>query len=485
MDTTVTVYPDTGLFVNNAWRTTTRHASVVNPATEREIGRVSLASREDLADAAQAARDGFAVWRRMAAYERAGIMREAARLLRERADAIASMMTQEQGKPLAEARIETLAAADTIEWFAEEGRRAYGRVVAPRAPLVRQIVTREPVGPVAAFTPWNFPVNQAVRKIAAALSAGCSVVLKGPEETPASCAALVLAFADAGVPAGVLNLVFGVPAEVSDYLIAHPAIRKISFTGSTEVGKLLASKAGLQMKRVTMELGGHAPAIVFADSDIANAAKLLAGAKFRNAGQVCISPTRFLVQASVHDEFVEHFCEAARTIAVGNGLHDGVQMGPLANMRRLRAMEQLTDDALAHGAKLVLGGRRLASPGYFFAPTVLTHVPTSARIMNEEPFGPIVPISSFEHYDDALAEANRLPFGLAAYAYTDSGAAAHNLADDLECGMVSINHHGLGLPELPFGGVKDSGYGSEGGPEALEGYLATKIVSERRAAARR
>ena len=353
-------------------------------------------------------------------------------------------------------------------------------MIPARSANVRQIVTREPVGPVAAFTPWNFPINQAVRKISAALAAGCSVVLKGPEETPASCAALVRAFVDAGLPAGVLNLVFGVPGDVSTFLIEHPAIRKISFTGSTAVGKLLAAKAGAHMKRMTMELGGHAPALVFADANVPRAAQLLAAAKFRNAGQVCISPTRILVEERALSEFVECFVTATRQIKVGNGLGEGVQMGPLANERRLHGMSELVADAVGHGAKVLAGGSRIGREGYFFAPTVLVDVPLSARIMHEEPFGPVAPIIGFGSFDEAVAEANRLPFGLAAYAYTGSATTFAAVGEAIESGMVSINHHGLGLPEAPFGGIKDSGYGSEGGTEALEAYLNTKLVSEHR-----
>ncbi|MDR5761496.1 NAD-dependent succinate-semialdehyde dehydrogenase [Caballeronia sp. LZ035] len=473
-------YPNTQLYIDGAWRNGSRDTAVINPASEAEIGRLALAGESELAQAADAAARGFKEWRKVSPYERSKIMRRAAQIIRERAADIAAIMTMEQGKPLGEARIETLSAADIIEWFAEEGRRTYGRVIPSRADAVRQIVTREPVGPVAAFTPWNFPINQAVRKVSAALAAGCSVVLKGPEETPASCAALVQAYADAGVPAGVINLVFGVPADVSKYLIAHPVIRKISFTGSTPVGKLLASMAGEHMKRVTMELGGHAPAIVFKDADIPRAAKMLAGAKFRNAGQVCISPTRFLVEEAVYEEFVHHFVATASAVKVGNGLEDGVQMGPLANGRRLEAMERLVADAREHGAKVLTGGERVGREGYFFAPTVLTDVPMSARIMTEEPFGPIAPIASFSSYDEVIAEANRLPYGLAAYGYTSSAATSAAFADDIESGMVSINHHGLGMPETPFGGVKDSGYGSEGGSEAMEAYLVTKFVTEHR-----
>ncbi|WP_321885231.1 NAD-dependent succinate-semialdehyde dehydrogenase [Paraburkholderia bannensis] len=480
MTSSVKPYPDTQIYVDGAWRAGAKTIAVIDPATEAEIGRLSLASEQDLSDAADAAARAFSAWRKVSPLERSKTMRRAADLLRERAGEIAAIMTREQGKPVGEAKGEVLAGADVIDWFAEEGRRTYGRVVPSRTDAVRQIVTREPVGPVACFTPWNFPLNQAVRKVSAALASGCTVVLKGPEETPASCAALVQVFTDAGVPQGALNLVFGVPAEVSSYLIAHPAIRKISFTGSTPVGKLLAAKAGEHMKRATMELGGHAPAIVFADADIPRAAKLLAGAKFRNAGQVCISPTRFMVQDAAYDEFLEHFVAATKTIKVGNGLDVGVQMGPLANDRRLDAMERLVADAREQGAKVLTGGERIGREGYFFAPTVLTDVPLSARIMNEEPFGPLALVSRFSTYEEAVAEANRLPYGLAAYAYTRSSATSAALSEDVETGMLSINHHGLALPEVPFGGVKDSGYGSEGGTEAMEPYLVTKFVTEHR-----
>lgn len=480
MSSSVKPYPDTQIYVDGAWRAGAKTIAVIDPATEAEIGRLSLASAQDLSDAAEAAARAFGAWRKVSPLERSKLMRRAADLLRERAGEIAAIMTREQGKPLGEAKAETLAGADVIDWFAEEGRRTYGRVVPSRTDAVRQIVTREPVGPVACFTPWNFPLNQAVRKVSAALASGCTVVLKGPEETPASCAALVQVFVDAGLPQGALNLVFGVPSEVSSYLIAHPAIRKISFTGSTPVGKLLASKAGEHMKRATMELGGHAPAIVFADADIPRAAKLLAGAKFRNAGQVCISPTRFLIEDAAYDEFLEHFVAAAQAVKVGNGLTEGVQMGPLANDRRLAAMERLVADAREHGAKILTGGERVGREGYFFAPTVLIDVPLSARIMNEEPFGPLAPVARFSRYEDVVAEANRLPWGLAAYAYTRSSATSAALSEDIETGMLSINHHGLALPEVPFGGVKDSGYGSEGGTEAMEAYLVTKFVTEHR-----
>jgi len=451
---------------------------VLNPATGEPIGSVPHADKADLDRALAAAEKGFRAWKKVSAFERYKLMRKAADILRARADETARIMTLEQGKPLVEARMETLAGADLIDWFAEEGRRAYGRVIPARAEGVYQLVVKEPVGPVAAFTPWNFPINQAVRKISAAIATGCSVIIKGPEETPGSCQALVQSFVDAGLPAGVLNLVFGVPAEISEYLIPHPVIRKISFTGSTAVGKHLAMLAGKHMKRATMELGGHAPAIVFEDADLDAAAKMLSSNKFRNAGQVCVSPTRFLVHEKIYGGFVDKFVAAAKSLKVGDGLDTETRMGPLAHARRVEAMERFVADAVSKGAKLQTGGKRIGNKGFFFEPTVLTEVPLDARIMNEEPFGPIAPILPFKEFDAVVAEANRLPYGLAAYAYTRSAKTAAAIGAAVESGMVSINHHGLALPEVPFGGVKDSGYGSEGGSEAIEPYLNIKFITQ-------
>ena len=468
------------LHVGGKWRAAKdgRTLDVVNPATEEVIGKIAHAGKADLDEALAAAQKGFEVWRKMSAFERSKLMRKAAALVRERTESIATIMTTEQGKPLAEARIEVATASDVIEWFAEEGRRAYGRLIPARGEGIYQMVVREPVGVVAGFTPWNFPVNQAVKKISAALAAGCAFILKGPEETPASCAELVRAFVDAGLPEGVVQLVYGVPAEISEYLIPHPVVRKISFTGSTAVGKHLAALAGAHMKRVTMELGGHAPAIVCNDADLDQAAKILSANKFRNAGQVCIAPTRFLVQREVYEPFVERFVQAAQAIKVGNGLEAGTTMGPLANSRRVAAMEAFVADAVQQGARLRTGGKRIGNKGYFFEPTVLTDIAPEARVLHEEPFGPLALMIPFGTVDEALAEANRLPYGLASYAYTRSTATAARLGSGIEAGMVSINHHGLALTETPFGGVKDSGYGSEGGIEGMEPYLVTKFVSQ-------
>jgi succinate-semialdehyde dehydrogenase/glutarate-semialdehyde dehydrogenase len=387
-------------------------------------------------------------------------------------------MTLEQGKPMPEAKMEVMAAADIIDWFAEEARRAYGRVVPARAEGVYQLVVKEPVGPVAAFTPWNFPINQVVRKLSAAVATGCSIIVKAPEETPAAPAMLLRAYIDAGLPAGVANLVYGVPSEISEYLIPHPVIRKVTFTGSTPVGKHLAALAGQHMKRVTMELGGHAPAIVFDDADLEHAVKTLAGAKFRNAGQVCVSPTRFLVQEKLYEPFVEKFVAIASRLKVGDGLAEGTQMGPLAHDRRIPWVEGLVADARQKGAQVHTGGERIGNKGYFYQPTVLTGVGKEARMMNDEPFGPLAMIAPFKEFDEVVEEANRLPFGLAAYAFTRSAKTANAVAAKVETGMMTINHLGLALPEVPFGGVKDSGYGSEGGSEAIEAYLNTKFVTQ-------
>ncbi len=474
------MYSDVSLFIDGAWGPAAagRTLTVLNPATGEPLGTLAHADRGDLDRALAAAERGFHTWRKVSAFERSKVMRKAAAILRERADSIARLMTMEQGKPLAEAKGELGVASDVIEWFAEEARRAYGRVVPARAEGVYQLVLKEPVGPVAAFTPWNFPINQAVRKMSAALAAGCSIILKGPEETPASCAELVRAYADAGVPAGVINLVYGTPAEISEYLIPHPVIRKISFTGSTAVGKQLSALAGLHMKRVTMELGGHAPAIVFDDADIDQASKILAANKFRNAGQVCVSPTRFLVQEKVYEQFVDKFTTIAKGLKVGDGLAADTQMGPLANERRITAMEGFIADATQKGAEVKTGGKRIGNKGNFFEPTVLTNLNRDMRVMNEEPFGPLALMVPFREFDEVVAEANRLPFGLASYAWTRSAKTATAVAAAVEAGMMSINHHGLALPEVPFGGIKDSGYGSEGGLEAMEAYFNTKFVTQ-------
>lgn len=474
-----TPYPDTLLLISNQWVESydSQSIEVRSPATGLPIGKVALAATPDIDRAIAAAQQGFHTWRVLPAIERATIIRRAATLLRERSADIARVLTMEQGKPLAEAKIEVVASAEILEWFADEACRIYGRIVPPRHASVDQMVLKEPVGPVAAFTPWNFPINQIVRKLGAALASGCSFLLKAPEETPASPAALFQAFMDAGCPPGVLGLLFGNPAEISQHVIAHSVIRKLTFTGSTAVGKQLAALAGNHMKRVTMELGGHAPVIIAEDADVALAVKAAGSFKFRNAGQVCISPTRFIVHESLMEEFTQGIVALAERLRIGNGLDDGINLGPLANDRRLTAMTALVEDACAKGAKVATGGARIGSQGHFYKPTVLVDVPQNARVLNEEPFGPIAAIRGYRDLDDAICEANRLSLGLAAYAFTRSLKNAHQIAHRVEAGMVWINQQALPTPEMPFGGVKDSGYGTEGGPEAVEAYLNTKAVS--------
>ena len=476
---TSTSYTDTRLLIDGEWcdAASGKTQDVINPATDKVIGKVAHAGIVDLDRALASAQRGFEAWRKIPANERAATMRKAAALLRERAADIGRLLTLEQGKPFVEARGEALAAADILEWFADEGRRVYGRIVPSRNLSAQQLVLKEPLGPVAAFTPWNFPVNQIVRKLGAALASGCSFLVKAPEETPASPAALLQAFVDAGVPPGTVGLVYGDPAEISNYLIPHPIIRKVTFTGSTPVGKQLAALAGAHMKRATMELGGHAPVIVAADADVALAVKASGGAKFRNAGQVCISPTRFLVHNSIREEFARAMVKHAESLKLGDGLTEGTTLGPLANPRRLSAMAKVMDDARAKGAKIATGGERVGTDGNFFAPTVLTDVSLDADVFNNEPFGPVAAIRGFDTLEEAIAEANRLPFGLAGYAFTQSIKNAHLLSQQMEVGMLWINQPAAPSPEMPFGGVKDSGYGSEGGPEAMEAYLVTKAVS--------
>lgn len=471
-------YPQLGLYIDGAWLNGSGREGedVINPATEKPLGRLPHASAADLDHALAAAAKGLLVWRDTSAYDRAKIMRKAADLVRERHDTIARVLVQEQGKVYAEARAEVITSADIIEWFAEEGRRAYGRIVPGRTKGARQMVVQEPVGVVAAFTPWNFPTLTPARKIGAALAAGCALILKASEETPGACVEVVRCFHDAGLPAGVLNLVFGIPAKVSEHLLASDTVRKISFTGSVPVGKHLAALAAKGMKRATMELGGHSPVVVFADADPEKTADTIAAFKFRNAGQVCISPTRFYVQEPIYDRFLARFSEYANAIRLGDGLEKGITMGPLANPRRLEAMEALVQDCRGHGAQIVTGGKRHGNQGYFFEPTVVTEIPDDSRLMTQEPFGPIAPIVTFRSFDEVVERANALPFGLAAYAFTSSGATATAIGEAIQSGMVGVNSIAISTPETPFGGVKESGYGHEGGIEGLEAYTSRKLI---------
>ncbi|KRA59129.1 NAD-dependent succinate-semialdehyde dehydrogenase [Caulobacter sp. Root656] len=463
-----------GRFLSGEGRVT---EPVFDPATGRPIADLPHASAADLDAALDAAARAFPVWSATTASERAKVLRRAADLIRARIETIATVMTLEQGKPVAESRGEIAYAADVIEWYAEEGRRTYGRVIPSRVPGVVMTVTHEPVGPVAAFTPWNFPALTPCRKIGGALAAGCTLVLKAAEEVPGTAVEIARAFADAGLPAGVLNLVFGKPAEVSAHLIASPAIRKVSFTGSTAIGKHLMALCARDLKRTTMELGGHGPVVVFDDVNVEATAELAATAKYRNAGQVCISPTRFFVQEAAYDRFVARFTDVAKGLKLGAGLEAGVQMGPLANPRRIQAMEAIVQDVRDRGGKVETGGARRGNEGWFYEPTVVTGIGDDALVMTEEPFGPVAPIVPFADFDEVVRRANSLPYGLAAYAFSTSARRIADIGAALKAGMVGLNTLAVSNPETPFGGVRDSGHGQEGGVEGLQAYLDVKLTA--------
>lgn len=474
------MYPELGLLIGGNWQNGKgrKVEAVINPANESVLAELPHASKADLDEALSAAQKGFEIWRKTNAWDRARVMCKAADLMRERLEAIARIITQEQGKPLFEARLEVAAAADVIQWMAEEGKRSYGRVIPSRIPGARTFTTQEPVGICAAFTPWNFPALSPARKIAGALGGGCALILKPSEETPGAAVEITRALVEAGLPAGVLNLVFGAPAEISEHLIAQKEIRKISFTGSIPVGKHLSKLASETVKRVTMELGGHSPVIVFDDVDPERTADVTVGGKYRNAGQVCISPTRFFVQENVYEKFVARFTAQAKAVKLGNGLDDDTRMGPLANPRRLEAMETIIADCQNRGARIAAGGTRRNNQGYFFESTVVTDISDDSRLMTQEPFGPIASIVPFKTFDEVVERANALPFGLAAYAFTASTKTANAIGDALEAGMVGVNTFSISMAETPFGGVKESGYGHEGSVEGLEAYTSKKFISQ-------
>jgi succinate-semialdehyde dehydrogenase/glutarate-semialdehyde dehydrogenase len=468
-------YPELKLLINGEWIARPGQP-VINPADETSIGTVPHATSADLAAAVTAAERGFKVWRNTSPAKRAEIILKAVAIMRQRVEEMAVVMTLEQGKPIAQSRLEVQRASDIIEWDAQEGRRTYGRII-PAEPGMRHTVLRQPIGPVAAFSPWNFPVSSPSRKVGGALSAGCSIILKASEETPGGAYQLARCFVDAGLPPGVLNLLYGNPATISEYLISHPSIRLVTFTGSIPVGKHLAAMAGQHMKPAIMELGGHAPVIVCDDVDPEAAAAAAVLGKTRNAGQVCVSPTRWFVAEKIHEPFARAFAEKAAALKIGNGIDPANQMGPLANHRRIEAMTELVADAKSKGAKVLSGGTRLANRGYYFPLTVLADVPDQARAMREEPFGPLALVNPVKNLDEAIAKANSLPYGLAAYAFTHSARNVDRLSDEIEVGNLSINHYVASLAETPFGGVKDSGYGREGGLEGLQGYTIVKNVS--------
>jgi succinate-semialdehyde dehydrogenase/glutarate-semialdehyde dehydrogenase len=478
-ETAANVYPALKLHIDGEWVAagSRRTHPVINPATGAVLADLPLADAADLDRALEAAQRGYRLWRAKPAEDRGKVLKGAAALLRERAEAIARIATLEEGKTLAETRIEVHVAANLFEFYGEECRRSYGRVLVRPAGR-RSLVVKEPVGPVAAFAPWHFPLGNPARKLGAPIAAGCSVILKPAEESPASALEILRALLDAGLPAGVAQVVFGVPDEVSRHLLASPIIRKLSFTGSTVVGKQLMKLAADNCIRTTMELGGHAPVLVFDDADLDKAMDELSMSKLRNAGQVCVSPTRFYVQEGVYDRFVDGFAERLERTPVGDGLITEHKMGPMANPRRPEAMERLIADAQGHGARLRTGGERMGNQGFFWRPTVLSDVPNDARIMNEEPFGPVAVMSPFAGFDEAIEQANRLPFGLAAYAYTENANRILMLGDAIESGMVGINTAMVAGPDSPFGGVKHSGHGAEDGPEGLDACLVTKAIHQ-------
>lgn len=472
-------YPEIRHYIDGEWTrgTGTRTRAVINPADDSVLAQLPEVGANDLDRVLAAAQKAYLQWRDVAPIKRAEIILKGAQNLRERADAITRLACMEEGQPFEEGKTYVARAAEVLDWDANEGRRVYGRIIPSDANL-RVMATREPIGVVAAFTPWNAPVFTPCRKIGSVLAAGCALIMKGAEETPASTAAVVQCFIDAGVPPGVLNLVYGDPAMVSAHLIKSPIVRLVTFTGSVGIGKQLAQMAASEMKPSVMELGGHAPVIVCADANVEDAVQKLAFIKYRNAGQACLCPSRFWIHESVYERFTEAFVAQVKKLKVGAAFEAGTTMGPLANSRRLAAIESLVNDAATSGSKVLTGGKRIGSSGCFFEPTVLGDVPDHARILTEEPFGPVAILNRFTDLDDIVRRANSLRYGLAAYAFTRSAATAEMLSKRLECGTLGINHLGVSTSGVPFGGVKDSGYGREGGTEGVESYTVIKTVSQ-------
>src|SRR6267142_335816 len=452
---------------------------VINPATEEVIVEMALGSRADVKRAIEAAAKALPGWMKQTAYDRAKVLKKTADLMRERADAIARTLTLEQGKPLAESKAEVLHSADTFEWFGEEGKRAYGQVIPNSAPGKRHITLKHPVGVVAAISPWNFPITLQSRKIAPALAAGCTVVSKPASQTPLSLVQVFECMIEAGLPAGVANLVMGPAQEIADEFLENPVCRKISFTGSTEVGKQLMRAAADQLKRISLELGGHAPFIVFPDADPEVGAKIAVMGKFRNNGQVCIAPSRFFVHKDVQKKFTEAAVEFARNLKLGNGLDAGVEVGPMFEQRGMDQTIDLVEDARKRGAKVLTGGKRSErfDRGYFFEPTVLSNLSADAKMLTEEPFAPVMPLLDFSKIEDVIRAANNTRYGLAAYVFTNDLTVAWRMAEGLEAGIIGINDPVPATPQCPFGGMKESGLGRELGHEGLEAYLETKYVS--------
>jgi|TARA_B110000467_G_scaffold140317_1_gene140292 succinate-semialdehyde dehydrogenase/glutarate-semialdehyde dehydrogenase len=473
-------YEKLELLINGKWKMGSENKAepVINPATNEVIGDLPHASKKDLDEALESNLEAFKLWKKESPLNRQKIIENACRNLESKFDQVATNLTIEMGKPLAEAKGELAVGLDVLRWYGEEGKRAYGRIVPSRMSNMSQTVIKEPIGPVIAFVAWNFPVMNVVRKIGGALAAGCTITIKPSEETPGTAIAIGRAFMDAGLPPGVLNIVFGVPSEVSEHLCGSKIPRKLSFTGSIPVGKHLQKLAADNMIRCTMELGGHSPLMVFDDTDIDMAAKISVAGKFRNAGQVCVSPTRFLVQDTVKEQFIRAVINETNKIKVGNGLDDGINMGPLIAERRIDIMKDFVNDAVENGANIEMGGNRMNLEGSFFAPTILTNVSDNTKIMNEEPFGPLLPIDTFNSVDEVIDRANRLDFGLASYAFSNDPKIVSFLKSEIQAGLLAVNSTVVSTPETPFGGIKQSGYGSEGGIEGLDAFLVTRFISE-------
>jgi len=473
--------PNTQMFIDGKWIDAIggKRYGVINPATEEVIAEVAFGGTADCAKAIDAASKAMPAWMKLTAYDRAKVLKKTADLMRERADAIARILTMEQGKPLAEAKGEVLHSADTFEWFAEEGKRAYGQVIPNSAPGKRHLTLKHPVGVVGAIGPWNFPITLQARKIAPALAAGCTIVCKPASQTPLCLIAVFECMIDAGLPAGVANLVMGSASEISEEFLRNPAVRKISFTGSTEVGKQIMRGAADQVKRLSLELGGHAPFIVFPDADPEVVAKAAVLGKFRNNGQVCISPSRFFVHKDIEKKFTEVAVEETKKLKFGNGLDEGVVVGPMFEKKAMDNTAALIGDATGKGAKLLTGGKRSDKfeKGYFFEPTVLRGLSADAKILTDEPFAPVMPILDFSKIDDVIAQANNTKYGLAAYIFTNDLSIGFKMAEGLEAGIIGLNDPVPATPQCPFGGMKESGYGRELGHEGLEAYLETKYLS--------
>ncbi|HVM63307.1 MAG TPA: NAD-dependent succinate-semialdehyde dehydrogenase [Acidimicrobiales bacterium] len=466
------------LFIDGKWceAASGRAFDVHNPATGEVIGQAADGGASDTRLAVEAAARAFEPWSRATAYERSAVLAAAHRIMLERHEELARLMTTEQGKPLRMARTEVTYAADFLLWFAEEAKRVYGETIPSSRADQRFIVLKQPVGVAAAITPWNYPVSMITRKVAPALAAGCTIVLKPAEQTPLCAVETFRVLEDAGVPAGVANLVTAAdPVPVGDELLRNAAVRKITFTGSTEVGRQIASRAAFGMKRVSLELGGHAPFIVFADADPVHAAKGAAAVKFLNTGQACICPNRVFVHRSIAEPFLAVLAERVGKLRPGNGLEEGSSVGPLIDEAAVEKMEAHVRDAVAHGAAVVTGGARIDGPGHFWAPTLLTEVTPEMRIYREETFGPVAAVTVFDDDDEAVAMANDTSYGLASYVYTRDLSKAVRTAEALQFGMVGINDINPTSAAVPFGGIKDSGLGREGARQGIEEYLDTKV----------